>query len=83
VDPCRPGPRPPEAIWQQLAPVHRDVLVAVPDTYTEPQLELLAGIMKALAIPVDGFVSHALAALPKDAPRKFCCTSISTCTAPF
>jgi hypothetical protein len=59
-----------KAIWKQLAPVHRDVLVAVADTYSEPQLELLAGIMKALAIPVDGFVSHALAALPKDAPTE-------------
>jgi FHA domain len=57
-------------IWNQLTPMHQDVLVAVPDTYTGPQLELLAGVMKALSIPACGFISQALAALPKDAPAE-------------
>ena len=57
-------------IWDQLTPMHEDVLVAVPDTYTGPQLELLAGVMKALSIPACGFISQALAALPKDAPAE-------------
>jgi FHA domain len=59
-----------KSIWEQLSPVHQDVLVAVPETYDGPQLELLAGIMKALSIPVDGFIAQGLAALPKDAPAE-------------
>jgi len=55
-------------IWEQLTPMHQDVLVTVPDTYSGQQLELLAGVMNALPIPAGGFISQALAALPKDAP---------------
>jgi len=57
-------------IWEQLIPMHQDVLVAVPDTYTGQQLELLAGVMNALSIPACGFISQALAALPKEAPAE-------------
>ena len=57
-------------IWEQLTPMHQDVLVAVPDTYTGQQLELLAGVMNALSIPACGFISQALAALPKEAPAE-------------
>jgi hypothetical protein len=57
-------------IWRSLAPAHEEVLVAVPNTYAEHQLELLAGIMKALAIPVRGFVPLSLAALPKALPTE-------------
>ncbi len=57
-------------IWEALAPAHQDVLVAVPDTYAAPQLELLAGVMHALAIPVRGFIALPLAALPKTAPAE-------------
>jgi len=57
-------------IWEQLTPMHQDVLVAVPDTYAGQQLELLAGVMNALSIPTCGFVSQALAALPQETPAE-------------
>ena len=55
-------------IWQRLAPAHETLLVAVPAVYTAQQLELLAGIMTALSMPVQGFVSLPLAALPPNTP---------------
>jgi hypothetical protein len=55
-------------IWTHLAPAHEPLLVAVPDDYDEHQLGLLAGIMNALAMPVQGFVPLSLAALPSNAP---------------
>ncbi|MGD9330595.1 MAG: FHA domain-containing protein [Desulfobacterales bacterium] len=58
------------AIWNHLAPAHQEVLVAVPNSYSGPQLELLAGIMTALSIPVRGFVALPLCALPKSAPAE-------------
>ncbi len=57
-------------IWQQLAPAREALLVAVPDSFSEHQLGLLAGIMNALAMPVQGFVPLSLAALPPNAPAE-------------
>ncbi len=57
-------------IWQQLAPAREALLVAVPDSYSEHQLGLLAGIMNAIAMPVQGFVPLSLAALPPNAPAE-------------
>lgn len=57
-------------IWQPLAPAHEDLLAAVPGHYSGDQLELLAGIMNALAMPVRGFVPLPLAALPRNAPAE-------------
>ena len=55
-------------IWTYLAPAHQDVLVAVPNSFSGPQLELLAGIMTALSLPVRGFVALPLCALPESTP---------------
>jgi hypothetical protein len=57
-------------IWQQLAPAHEALLVAVPDGYSGHQLELLAGIMNALSIDVRAFVPLPLAALPQNTPAE-------------
>jgi hypothetical protein len=57
-------------IWRQLAPAHEALLVAVPDGYSEHQLELLAGIMNAVSIDVCGFVPLPLAAIPRNVPAE-------------
>ena len=57
-------------IWGHLSPSRGDVLVAVPDTFTTHQLELLAGIMTALSIPVRGFVASSLGTLGGNAPAE-------------
>jgi len=57
-------------IWEKLAAANEALVVAVPDTYASAQMELLAGVLHALSIPIQGFVSLALAALPKEAPAE-------------
>lgn len=57
-------------LWGPLSQTHEALLVAVPDHYSARQLELLAGIMNALSMPVRGFVPLPLAALPRNAPAE-------------
>ncbi|HXV77162.1 MAG TPA: FHA domain-containing protein [Candidatus Polarisedimenticolaceae bacterium] len=56
------------ALWQSAGDGIEQVVLAVPGSYSEPQLGLLLGIAGAAGIPVTGLVDAAVAAATRVAP---------------
>ncbi|MBL0712860.1 MAG: FHA domain-containing protein [Desulfosarcina sp.] len=55
-----------ERVWAQIKTDDAEVGMTVPDHYQDKQLGLLLGLTSALAIPVSGLISQALACVPPE-----------------
>ena len=56
-------------IWEAVKHHGQEMVIAVPDFYTREHLGFILGITRELSIPVKGFVSLAVAAVPDRLPE--------------